>query len=68
MTPERVRVAASWLGVTRDELTVRVTSAPFWAAKACRNGALTAAKSAVPKVAEAVETSRTTPITIACTL
>ncbi len=68
VTPRRERVLASCDGSARAGFTVTVRCAPFWAAKACWNGASLAASRARPSVAEAVDTSSTMPSTIACTL
>ena len=68
VTPPRVPVAASSAELARAAFRVTVTSAPCWAPNACWNGALLAASSVKPSVAEAVETSSTMPITTACTL
>ena len=68
VTPCRVAVAASSAGLACAVLNVTATCAPRWALNACWKGALLAASSAKPRVAEAVEISRTVPITVACSL
>ena len=61
-------MAASSAGPACAGFAVTVTSAPCWLLNACWKGALLAASSAKPSVAEAVEISSTMPITTACTL
>ena len=68
VTPAACSLAVSCAAVASSAFTVRVRSAPCWAANAWLNGALLATISPRPRVAEAVETSSTMHSTNACTL
>ena len=64
VTPGRCAVAASWAVVA---WAVAVTSEPCWAANAWSNGEFESTSRPRASVEAAVETSRTRPITMACT-
>ena len=68
VTPAAFPVAASSAGVATAEFTVTARCAPRCAANAWSKGPLLAASSARPRVADAVDTSSTMPMTADCTL